>query len=71
VSDNTDGAPTGVDQALRDRVIEQIAIVQDALDAAVANPTDSALNELSEATDKLMRALARVLLEVERQRSVP
>jgi hypothetical protein len=71
VSDNTDGAPTGVDQALRDRVMEQIAIVQDALDAAVANPTDSALNELSEATDKLMRALARVLLEVERQRSSP
>jgi hypothetical protein len=69
VSDNTNGAPTGVDQALRDRVAEQIAIVQDALDAAVANPTDSALNELSEATDKLMRALARVLLEVERQRS--
>jgi hypothetical protein len=69
VSDNTNGAPTGVDQALRDRVNEQIAIVQDALDAAVANPTDSALNELSEATDKLIRALARVLLEVERQRS--
>ncbi len=71
MSDNTNGAPTGVDQALRDRVIEQIAIVQDALDAAVANPADSVLNELSEATDKLMRALARVLLEVERQRSVP
>jgi hypothetical protein len=71
VSDNTNGARTGVDQALRDRVTEQIAIVQDALDAAVANPTDSALDELSEATDKLMRALARVLLEVERQRSSP
>jgi hypothetical protein len=71
VSDNTNGAPTGFDQALRDRVIEQIAIVQEALDAAVANPTDPALNELSEATDKLMRALARVLLEVERQRSSP
>jgi hypothetical protein len=71
VSDNTNGAPTGVDQALRDRVMEQIAVVQDALDAAVANPTDSALNELSEATDKLMRALARVLLEIERQRSSP
>jgi hypothetical protein len=69
VSDNTNGAPTGVDQALRDRVNEQIAIVQDALDAAVANPTYSALKELSEATDKLIRALARVLLEVERQRS--
>jgi hypothetical protein len=61
----------GVDQALRDRVIEQIAIVEDALDAAVADPSDSALNKLSEATDKLMRALARVLLEIERQRSSP
>jgi hypothetical protein len=71
VSGNTDGAPTGVDQALRDRVMEQIAIVQDALDDAVANPTDSGLNELFEATDRLMRALARVLLEIERQRSLP
>jgi hypothetical protein len=71
VSDKTDGTPTGVDQALRDRVMEQIAIVQDALDDAVANPTDSVLNELSEATDKLMRSLARVLLEIERQRSSP
>lgn len=71
MSDNTHGTPTGVDQALRDRVMEQIAIVQDALDDAVANPTDSALNELSEATDKLMRSLARVLLEIERQRSSP
>jgi hypothetical protein len=71
VSDYTNGAPTGVGQALRDRVVEQIAIVQDALDAAVANPTDSTLNELCEATDKLMRVLARVLLEIERQRSSP
>jgi hypothetical protein len=71
VSHNTNGAPTGLDQALRDRVNEQIGIVEDALDAAVANPTDAALNELAEATDRLMRALARVLLEVERQRSAP
>jgi DNA-binding FrmR family transcriptional regulator len=71
VSDNTNGTPTGVDQTLRDRVMEQIAIVQDALDAAVANPTDDHLDELREVADQLMRALARVLLEIERQRSSP
>jgi hypothetical protein len=61
----------GLDPALRDRVTEQITIVTDALDAAVSNSTDASLDELREATDNLMRALARVLLEIERQRSAP
>jgi hypothetical protein len=63
--------PHGVDPALRDRVMGQIPIVTDALEAAVAKPTDDNLDELREATDKLMRALSRVLIEVERQRSTP
>jgi hypothetical protein len=66
VGDDSD--PHGVDPALRDRVMGQIPIVTDALEAAVANPTDDNLNELREATDMLMRALARVLIVVERQR---
>jgi hypothetical protein len=69
VGDESD--PHGVDPALRDRVTEQIPIVTDALEAAVANPTDDNLDQLREATDKLMRALSRVLIEVERQRSAP
>ncbi len=66
-----DNDPHGVDPALRDRVMEQIPIVTDAIEAAIANPTDDNLDELREATEKLMRALARVLIEVERQRNAP
>jgi hypothetical protein len=66
-----DDDPHGVDPALRDRVIEQIPIVTDALEAAVANPTDDNLDKLREATDKSVRALSRVLIEVERQRNAP
>ncbi len=61
--------PHGVDPGLRDRVIEQIPIVTDVLEAAVADPTDDNLKKLREATDKLMRALSRVLIEVGRQRN--
>jgi hypothetical protein len=61
----------GIDPALRDRVMEQIPIVTDALDAAISNPSDDALDDLREAVDNLMRALGRVLIELERQRSAP
>jgi hypothetical protein len=43
----------------------------DALEAAVADPTDDNLDRLREAADKLMRTLSRVLIEVEHQRSTP
>ena len=59
----------GIDPTLRDRVIDQITIVTEALDAAAADPTDAALDQLREAADKLMRALGRVLIEIARQRS--
>jgi hypothetical protein len=65
------GGSRGIDPKVRDRVMEQIPVVTDALDAAIADPTDDALNDLRDATDELMRALGRVLLEVERQRSAP
>jgi hypothetical protein len=66
-----DNDSRGVDPALRDRVMEQIPVLEDALDAAVANPSAEKLDQLREATDKLMRALGRVLIEIERQRSAP
>jgi len=66
-----DSNPAAVDPALRDRIMKQIPIVTDALDAAIANPTDDKLERLREETDKLMRALGRVLIEIERQRSAP
>jgi hypothetical protein len=61
----------GIDPALRQRVIDGMSIVSDTLDAAVTNPSDSNLDELHESTDKLMRALGRVLIEIELQRSLP
>jgi hypothetical protein len=59
----------GIDPALRERVMEEIPVLEDALDAAVANPTDDRLDQLRAATDLLMRALGRVLIEIERQRN--
>lgn len=65
--DSDEGAPL-LDPTLRERVIDQIAIVKEALDTAAANPSDSALDELQAAADQLMRALGRVLIEIERYR---
>lgn len=61
----------GIDPALRQRVIDGMSVVTDALEATVANPSDSNLDELHESTDRLMRALGRVLIEVELQRKLP
>jgi hypothetical protein len=68
---NDDHDGRGINPSLRQRVIDGMSVVSDALDAAVANPSDSNLDELHEATDKLMRALGRVLIEIELQRSLP
>ncbi|HUC64652.1 MAG TPA: hypothetical protein VMA53_04435 [Stellaceae bacterium] len=67
-SNEEDDGPSGIPPTLRDRVIEQIGITTDALDAASANPSDETLDELYKAADNLMRALGRVILEIERQR---
>jgi hypothetical protein len=63
--------PSGIDPTLRDRVMENIRAVTDALDAAAANPDDDSLDELWKAMNDLMRALGRILIEIERQRSAP
>lgn len=59
----------GIDRELRERVNEESAILTDALDAAVADPTNDNLEELRAAADKLMRALGRILIEIARQQS--
>jgi hypothetical protein len=59
----------GVDPSVRDRVVDQIPIMVDALEAAVANPTSGNLQRLRDEIDKLMRALGRVLIELRRARS--
>jgi len=58
----------GIDPSLRERVMEQIGTFTDALEAASANPTDEALDELHKAADDLMRAVGRVLIEIAHQR---
>ncbi len=63
--------PPGIDPGLRDRVMEQMPVLEDALDAAVADPSDENLDHVREATDQFMRALGRVLIEIERQRNPP
>ena len=67
VTDTGDDDRRGINPSLRERIIEQIAIVTDALDAVKTNPTDEALEQLRDAADKLMRALGRVLIETTRQ----
>lgn len=69
--DNGDDGRRGIDQALHKRVIEQITHVTEALDTAIASPTDNALDELHASVDNLMRALGRVLIEIDRQRGAP
>jgi hypothetical protein len=69
VTSNNDGdGPGGIPPTLRERVIEQIGITTDALEAASANPSEETLDQLHKAADNLMRALGRVILEIERLR---
>lgn len=53
-----------LDQRLRSRVSKTLMDFEHCFDGAVARPTPEALDELREATDQLMRAASRVLLEI-------
>jgi hypothetical protein len=55
-----------LDPALRERVVGHIAPFVDALDEAVVNPESGTIEDLQKAADELMRAIARVLLELGR-----
>jgi hypothetical protein len=68
VASSDDDFQGGIDPSLRERVIDAIGRATDALEAASANPSDDTLDELHQAADNLMRALGRVILEIERQR---
>lgn len=57
---------SGLDQSLRERVAQQIEAFEKALDEAMVTPSVEALDELSEASDQLMRATGRVLIEAAR-----
>lgn len=61
----------GVDQKLRERLANEIAIFNDALDAAVQSPTAKSLDALAQAADRLMRAVGRVLIEAKRGAASP
>ena len=55
-----------LDPAFRERVVGRIGPFVDALDEAVANPESETIEDLQEAADELMRAIARVMLELGR-----
>lgn len=55
---------SGIDPAARDRIWQLKDPFFDALDRAIDDPTDDHRAELRIATDELMRALARILIEI-------
>ena len=57
----------GIDEALRDRVAEEIEHFQEAFSAAEQDETPQNLETLAEAADRLMRAVGRVLIEAKRR----
>jgi hypothetical protein len=60
--DDDHGPDYLLDATLRDRLDATFNDTMMALDAAIEKPTASALEELRETTDRLMRAAARVRL---------
>ena len=71
--DGVDGrlriADRGTVYRLADARITCRTVERSKLDAAVADPTNENLEELRASTDKLMRALGRILIEIARQQS--
>ena len=63
----TNGA--GIDPVVRDRVIAQIAVFEDALTEADDDQSFDARERLRKAADELMRAVAAVMLELGKQPS--
>lgn len=60
-----------LDQPLRSRVNKTVAEFKLCFDAAAAQPTPDAVDDLRDATDQLMRAASRVLLELSRLHAPP
>jgi alpha-D-ribose 1-methylphosphonate 5-triphosphate synthase subunit PhnH len=57
-----------LEASLQDRVRQAVACFNRCLDAAIAAPTPANLDQLRQAADRLMRAGARVLIELERRK---
>jgi cell division GTPase FtsZ len=69
VSSSDEDASPRIDPTLRERVSQGIEALTDAFDKAIADCNDQTLSELHKAADDLMRALGRVLLEIEQLRA--
>ncbi len=61
-----DRAARIADARLRERVNDAIATFKCCLDATANRPNEAAIDNLRDATNRLMRASARVLIELER-----
>lgn len=57
----------GLSESLRERVAEEIERFNEAFSAAEKDETPENLKDLADAGDRLMRAVAAVLIEVNRQ----
>ena len=60
-----------LDPVVRDRVMEHVDQFVDALDEAAANASAEALEDLRAAADELMRAIARVMIELGKSSRAP
>jgi hypothetical protein len=54
----------GLDPAIRIRALEALETLSDALDQSAANHPPAAADNLREAADEAMRAVARIMLEL-------
>ena len=62
---------SGLDPAIRDRVLKAFEALTDALDQSAANNSPDATENLREAADGAMRAVARLTLELHANLSIP
>jgi hypothetical protein len=58
-----------LDEPLRQRVADEVASFDAAFSAAIKNQTAQTLEELARAANRLMRAVARVLIEAKRRQT--
>ena len=66
VGKQNDGKGAILNRALRQRVGGRVNAFVDALDAVAVSPNPKAIDALRLATDDLMRAVARIMLELGR-----
>jgi hypothetical protein len=67
--DENNSEKGGISPSVRERVMDEIKVFEEALSRATANPAPETLDRLYHAADRLMRATGGVIIEVERVRS--